>query len=68
MPGPFDYEKGIALFTHEVSKYENLYETDVAKEIRERLDIDAKYDLRFMNDATSFAVGEAWAGGFTGNI
>lgn len=64
MPGPFDYEKGIALFTHEVSKYENLYETYVAKEIKEHLDIGCEYDVRFMNDATSFAVGEAWAGGF----
>ncbi len=65
IPGPFDYENGIALFTHEVSKYENLFGTNVAKEIKELLGIDSGCDVRFMNDATSFAVGEAWAGGFS---
>ncbi len=64
MPGPFDYENGIALFTHDVSKYENLYGMNVAKEIKELLGIDSGCDIRFMNDATSFAVGEAWACGF----
>ena len=62
MPGPFDYEKGIALFTHEVVKYENLYRVDVANRLKTVLALNQECHFRFINDATSFAIGEAWMG------
>lgn len=61
MPGPFDYQKGICLIKG-VTKYENLYGINVAGAISAALDLPRGMPLRFMNDASSFAVGEAWAG------
>lgn len=62
MPGPFDYQNGIAMFTKEVAKYEHLYKVDVSGAIRELLNLPAEVPFRYMNDASSFAVGEAWIG------
>jgi glucokinase len=61
MPGPFDYEKGIALFER-VAKYESLYNLNVVEYLRKSLGLGNNISVRFMNDATSFAVGEAWIG------
>jgi glucokinase len=61
MPGPFDYVNGICLIKG-VSKYENLYGFNIADAIISSLDIPDPIEARFMNDASSFAVGEAWAG------
>jgi glucokinase len=61
MPGPFDYEKGIALF-EQVEKYYGLFNVNVAEHIREKLKLGPAVHVRFMNDATAFAVGEAWTG------
>jgi glucokinase len=61
MPGPFDYVKGICLIRG-VPKYEKLYGVNVGKAIASRLGLPCDCRVRFMNDATSFAVGEAWAG------
>ena len=62
MPGPFAYDKGIALF-EKVAKFESLYGVNVANELSKRLGVcDKEVPLRFMNDATAFAVGEAWLG------
>jgi len=61
MPGPFDYAKGIALFER-VEKYLNLYGIHVDKEIRARLHLDNNIPVRFINDATAFAIAEAWIG------
>jgi len=62
MPGPFDYENGIARFTHEVDKYENLFGIDVAQHMKNVFSLESSSDVRFMNDASAFAVGEAWFG------
>lgn len=62
MPGPFNYEKGTAMFTHEVAKFQSLYGMNVSEQTKRRLAMEADYDVRYMNDATSFAVGEAWIG------
>ena len=62
MPGPFDYANGIALFTPEVVKYQNLYGIDVAQRLRDLLGLSKECSLRFMNDASAFAMGEAWMG------
>jgi glucokinase len=61
MPGPFDYVKGIS-YIKGVAKYENLYGVNVSEAIAENLGIKDGFLIRFMNDASSFAVGEAWAG------
>ncbi|HDR67537.1 MAG TPA: ROK family protein [Bacteroidaceae bacterium] len=61
MPGPFQYDKGIAMF-EKVEKYESLYGVDVSTAIRNSLNLEDDIPVRFMNDATAFAVGEAWMG------
>lgn len=61
MPGPFDYVKGVCLIRG-VPKYEKLYGVNVGKAISSRLGLPCDCRVRFMNDASSFAVGEAWAG------
>ncbi len=61
MPGPFDYVKGIC-YIRGVAKYENLYGLNVKEAIAGRLGVNEDFLIRFMNDASSFAVGEAWAG------
>lgn len=66
MPGPFDYVNGICLIKG-VLKYEKLYGVDIGSEIRRSLGLGADQKIRFMNDASSFAVGEAWAGKASGS-
>jgi glucokinase len=61
MPGPFDYARGIALFER-VEKYLNLYGVHVDNEIRTRLNLPPSMPVRFINDATAFAIAEAWIG------
>lgn len=61
MPGPFDYVKGIC-YIRGVAKYENLYGINVQESIAKSLKVPEDFLIRFMNDASSFAVGEAWAG------
>ena len=61
MPGPFDYVKGIS-YIHGVAKYENLYGINITDAISNSLSVKDGFLIRFMNDASSFAVGEAWAG------
>jgi glucokinase len=61
MPGPFDYINGICLFRG-VAKYENLYGFNIGDAIISSLDVPDNFKVRFINDASAFAVGEAWAG------
>ncbi|MCX6326366.1 MAG: ROK family protein [Bacteroidia bacterium] len=61
MPGPFDYVKGIC-YIRGVAKYENLYGFNITDAIASSLDVPDDFLIRFMNDASAFAVGEAWAG------
>lgn len=65
MPGPFDYVNGICLIKG-VPKYEKLFGTDVGRAITVALGLSRDIPVRFMNDASSFAVGEAWAGKLSG--
>jgi glucokinase len=62
MPGPFDYVKGIPLFTGENDKYEKMYGHDVPAALRQRLALPQDFPIRFINDATAFAIGEDWVG------
>lgn len=71
MPGPFDYVKGIPLFTGANQKYEHLYGLDVPKTLRDFLELPDDFPVRFINDATAFAIGEDWLGnakGFTRSL
>ena len=61
MPGPFDYLNGIALFKG-VKKFDSLYGVDVKREIQDRLGLPPDFPVRFLNDATCFAIGESWLG------
>ncbi|MCG8311225.1 MAG: ROK family protein [Cytophagales bacterium] len=58
MPGPFDYEKGISLFTGQNEKYENTYGLNVPDALRSYLGLPDDFKVRFINDATAFAIGE----------
>ncbi len=62
MPGPFDYENGIPLFTGDNNKYENIYGINVSKILIQLLGFPDEFPIRFMNDATAFAIGEEWFG------
>jgi glucokinase len=62
MPGPFNYEKGIALFTPAVAKFQNLYGLNISQRLNSLLAGESDYPMRYLNDATAFAVGEAWLG------
>ncbi len=59
MPGPFDYRNGVAWFDKNVDKFQNLYGVDVKAELLQKLNLSANFPIRFLNDAASFAVGEA---------
>jgi glucokinase len=61
MPGPFDYVKGIS-YIKGVAKYENLYGFNIGDALHSSLKLPHQFGIRFMNDASSFAVGEAWGG------
>jgi len=62
MPGPFDYVNGIAMFKGNNKKYENLYGIDVPAVLRKALSLPSDFPIRFINDATAFAIGEDWMG------
>ena len=61
MPGPFDYVKGIS-YIRGVAKYENLYGCNVKNAISDNLGFPDDFPVRFMNDVSTFAVGEALTG------
>ncbi|MFD4507055.1 ROK family protein [Streptomyces sp. NPDC058457] len=65
VPGPFDYESGIALF-RDVGKFDALYGVDVRAELSRRMR-PAPGTLRFLNDADAFGIGEFVAGAVAGH-
>lgn len=60
MPGPFDYELGIAKFKNN-EKYESLYNISIKEELPKYIDA-SKVEMRFINDATAFGVGATSTG------
>jgi len=62
MPGPFDYEKGISLMDGKNDKYENTYGMNVPLKLRKFLNLEEGMKIRFVNDATAFAIGESQVG------
>ena len=67
MPGPFDYAKGIAMFKGNNKKYENIYGLNVPEALRIKLNLPDSFPIRFINDATAFAIGEDWIGMASGS-
>jgi len=59
IPGPFDYEHGIARYEG-VGKFDALRDVDLRAALSARLP-DAT-DISFYNDAEAFVLGECWAG------
>jgi glucokinase len=64
IPGPFDYRNGISKMKH---KFTNLYDVHIPTALRPQLSesfqlSESSSRIRFLNDATAFAVGEAWLG------
>jgi glucokinase len=57
VPGPFDYRAGIGLFEG-VSKFDSLNGVDVGAELRARI-ASGPGEMRFVNDAAAFALGES---------
>nr|WP_294922463.1 ROK family protein [uncultured Flavobacterium sp.] len=57
MPGPFQYQTGIAMFEGN-DKYESLYNVSVSEELLRYLSTK-DVSFRFLNDATCFGVGGA---------
>lgn len=61
MPGPFDYENGIAWFKG-VQKFDHLYGINIREELQQKLHLSEEISIRFLNDASCFAIGESWMG------
>jgi glucokinase len=61
LPGPFDYETGVA--GYRLDKFASLYGLDLGKALRESLGVER---LVFLNDAEAFSVGEWTAGELRG--
>lgn len=60
MPGPFDYQSGIALFKG-VQKYDALYGIDIGEALSRHLNLPLE-NIIFINDAEAFLRGELAAG------
>lgn len=59
MPGPFDYENGIALMLQ--GKFIDIYQINIKEELAKRLSV-APRQIHFVNDAAAFLEGEVFAG------
>ena len=65
MPSPFDYRQGMGVRSTG-RKYESLEGVKVGDAFRSALGVDRGLPIRFVNDATAFALGEAWRGAVAG--
>ncbi|MEQ9307045.1 MAG: ROK family protein [Marinoscillum sp.] len=61
MPGAFDYKNGLALFQGN-GKYDALYNINITEELSDRLNLNTPLPMRYINDATAFAIGACWKG------
>lgn len=62
MPGPYDYAEGISLLSGKNGKYENTHGMKVPEMLRSYLLLPEDFKVRFINDATAFALGEDQVG------
>ena len=61
IPGPFDYENGIGLYDNSNQKFVYLKNVNLRNELSESLKLP-KEKIKFINDATAFALGSYWYG------
>jgi len=61
IPGPFDYEKGIGLYDNSNQKFVHLNKVNIKEELAKSLGL-APTKIKFINDATAFALGSFWYG------
>ncbi len=61
IPGPFDYENGIGLYDNSNQKFVHLKDVNLKKELSISLKL-AIDKIKFINDATAFALGSFWYG------
>ena len=61
IPGPFDYENGIGLYDNSNQKFKHLNNINIKEELSQRLNLEAS-QIKFLNDATAFALGSFWYG------
>jgi len=59
IPGPFEYANGVSKMKHKLSA---LYDKHLPTELNKCLGLQSPVSIRFNNDATCFAVGEAFKG------
>lgn len=59
IPGPFEYQNGISRMKH---KFAPLYGVHIPGMLGKLLRVKGEVPMRFINDATAFAAGEAWTG------
>lgn len=59
IPGPFEYRNGVSKMQH---KFKNLYGIHIPTALGQLLAPENELPMRFLNDASAFAVGEAWLG------
>lgn len=59
IPGPFNYKEGISMMEH---KYPALYKLHIPTELLKYLNLKGDVSMRFLNDASSFAIGVSWVG------
>lgn len=59
IPGPFDYQNGVSRMEH---KFKSLFGLHIPTALNPLLQVPKDLTMRFLNDASSFAVGEAWVG------
>ena len=64
--GPFDYSRGVAKFRG-VAKLESLYGVDLRERLSRDLGIESPEQVRFLNDAHAFVLGEWWTGAAKGH-
>ncbi len=66
MPGPFDYENGIALLRG-VTKFESLYGLNIRQRLKADLNLPPGFPVLFRNDAACFLLGEIQFGAARGH-
>ena len=66
LPGPFDYVRGISLIEG-VDKFEHLFGLDLAASLPPLLGEYGRLPLRYVNDASAFALGEYHSGAGRGS-
>jgi len=61
IPGPFDYVNGIGLYDNSNQKFVHLKDINLRNALSDSLKLESE-KIKFINDATAFALGSYWYG------